>query len=735
MTATTKPLRMFVTAAMVTMLLACGGGMDVEGSVFTTSASAETSIYRLPAVFTGDAQGSVSHGSLGVVSDSSSSEVPPASTDPQMGTSGNGSAAAGGGQVGINLPQVSYWDNSFMYADLARHSNITKSLRASDGTPVGDFNLFFDSNTQAIGTYKLVFSGQADLRLDAGGNSSVQNRHYDAATNITTADLVLPQEVKRSKWVAFTNTRRTPFSTVADGVTNVHLWRPGYPTDGSVTFTREFIDAMQKASVLRAMDTTSTNDNEETFWADRILPSYLGMPAKPVQAWEMLAKLANDTNRDLWINVPVKANDEYITKLAQLFLYGSDGVNPYTSTQIKPVYPPLKSNLRLYVEYGNEIWNFSRDFYNFYWVRDMASAVANDSSHPINVEGTDRSYGRIGYAAWRSSVISRTFRSVWGDGAMMTRVRPILATQIGDANNTLSASLRWAQAYYGADAIPGIWYGGGGAPYYGQTLASGATDAAAMATYFDAPVDAMWINRVQTDATWLKAYGLKYVAYEGGPEPGTGQGADVANAYNADSRMPAFMGKYWDAWVANGGDFFTFYNYTSMGAPWRFVDETRNPTVSDTTSPKMQFLASLPMRAPVAVSLGQQVPSTVYLRDPTLKLATYVEGSSDWGYQGTAWYINDVRNKVKNEFIAFPIRAQKAGSYSFSITTYDAKVGDRVELYVNGKLLGELIPNLSNPKGAAVESSAITVTLPEGLSGVRLRAKTGNNWVKELMVR
>ncbi|MEI9984560.1 MAG: hypothetical protein WDN69_15960 [Aliidongia sp.] len=42
----------------------------------------------------------------------------------------------------------------------------------------------------------------------------------------------------------------------------------------------------------------------------------------------------------------VFASDDYVTKLAQLLAYGSDGVNPYTSPQADPVYPPLTPTSR-----------------------------------------------------------------------------------------------------------------------------------------------------------------------------------------------------------------------------------------------------------------------------------------------------------------------------------------------------------------------------------------------------
>ena len=121
----------------------------------------------------------------------------------------------------------------------------------------------------------------------------------------------------------------------------------------------------------RTMDMTETNDNPQQDWFDRRLPSNVMQtgvinPRSPApnyewagynhttgSAYEFLVMLANDLGLDMWLNIPHLATDDFITQLAQLVLYGSDGVNPYTSPQQHPAYPPLRSDLKLYLEYSN----------------------------------------------------------------------------------------------------------------------------------------------------------------------------------------------------------------------------------------------------------------------------------------------------------------------------------------------------------------------------------------------
>ena len=125
----------------------------------------------------------------------------------------------------------------------------------------------------------------------------------------------------------------------------------------------------------RTMDLTATNDSPVQDWVDRRKPSHvlqLGVlnprsPAPSYQwasgnqstgmSYEYIVNLANALDTNLWLNIPHLATDDFVRKLAQLVLYGSDGDSPYTKTMQHPVFSPLAENLDLYVEYSNEIWS------------------------------------------------------------------------------------------------------------------------------------------------------------------------------------------------------------------------------------------------------------------------------------------------------------------------------------------------------------------------------------------
>src|SRR5260370_31784281 len=163
-----------------------------------------------------------------------------------------------------------------------------------------------------------------------------------------------------------------------------------------------------------------------------------------------------------------------------MFKYGSDGVNPYTSPQIAPVWPPLNSNLNLYVENSNELWNGASNFPQTQDNHNAAIAEVNAGGSPLNFDGSTNDW----YWAWRRVAkrvieISNIFRSVFGDADMMTRIRPVLMSQLGYTNGPLLQEMHMMQNYYNNPAYvntprpPGYYiYATGGSGYYRPTDAS-----------------------------------------------------------------------------------------------------------------------------------------------------------------------------------------------------------------------------------------------------------------------
>lgn len=703
---------LLATLLATTMMAACGGGGG-SGNGNTAGTSAQI--------------------------DSGAGITPDSGTTQQV-------AMADTNPVGIGIYGLSYFDQSFAMADVVRQSQFKNMSWGDDvgadaqGLPTRDFQMIFSSKVIGAGTYKLKFKGQATISVAATPSGRIENKTYDTATNTTTADVVLPSDSTGNTWLTFTNTRRTSQSVTADGVSDLQMWRPGYPTDGSATFTREFITAMQKFHVIRVMDFVNANLNPSVNWDDRTKPDFKGYTGVKGQSWELVVALANATNRDVWINVPVQANDEYIRKLALLFKNGSDGQQPYSTPQSNPIHRPLNTNLKVYLEYGNEIWNTSPGFNGFGWAMALSDANRLDTSHPIAFDGaqTDRYVALRRWIAYRSAFISLAFRDVFGDSQMMTRVRPIFASQVGNGNQYLSEGLLWANTYHG-DASR-LWYGGGGAAYYDSTTPPNDTNPSTMSAYFAGLPSPNFARVTATDTIWTNGFGLKNIAYEGGPGPGgsplgTASGtAELSYTYNNDPRMKDRMIEAHAIWQANGGDMLAYYVY-SVAAPWSFTNGLNNNTTSDSTSLKFQAIDSIKVAPKATATLGTAIPGTVYLRNSTSNVRFVLSSDGSWKHNGTAYRLLPNRlNPSKNEFMLVPVRATLAGKYRLSITTYDATVNDQVEILANGKLIGTVQPT-PGAAGQAYQSSEIEVDLPSGITVIMIRAKAGPEiWVKDLVV-
>ena len=104
-------------------------------------------------------------------------------------------------------------------------------------------------------------------------------------------------------------------------------------------FTDEFLSFVKDFKVLRFMDWGHTNHSTVKTWDQRTPFNYRTQAKRTGVAWEYAIQLCNQANKDAWINIPHRANDQYIRNLAWLL-----------KSQLKP-------NLKIYLEYSNEVWN------------------------------------------------------------------------------------------------------------------------------------------------------------------------------------------------------------------------------------------------------------------------------------------------------------------------------------------------------------------------------------------
>lgn len=390
------------------------------------------------------------------------------------------------------------------------------------GWPTRDCEfIMFEGARGVRGTYLVSFQGKAALAaqwtkavfLIDGQELAKKNRDtgYDAASNTTTVRMRVESDEGTGN-MAITETSRSGGPADNTGVTNLRIMLPLTP-GGTEThrtdelFYRPIKPLIETFTYIRWLEVA--NSKAHTNWNGRTLPGYRGLtrPAvkdelDPGENLEKLILIANETGRDLWITTPVAADDAWLERLARLIQFGSDGEEPYTTPQRDPAYPPLNGNLCVYIEIGNEIWNWI--FASTQQARQAAwDEVQNGTPDGkiVNYDGSIKSdsiYAMRRWHALRTVRACQAFRRVCGDAGFGVRFRPLIEYQYANAQETAILSFGFLDAYFNngaGDFVPDphpvaywIW-GGGGAGYYGVANGEGAQDAVRLADPgFESPV-------------------------------------------------------------------------------------------------------------------------------------------------------------------------------------------------------------------------------------------------------
>lgn len=652
--------------------------------------------------------------------------------------------------IGLNTWFLNDYDSSFAFVDVIKHArkwqdadnwNIPVGGIDTLGWPTADAStvIITAKPAQFNGKYKLVFNGRADVTPMWAPGSSVTKPIYNAKTNTSTADVTYNEKGTNriSVGLIFKRTQRTANSPINTGFNNVHLYRPGYPSDGSVVFTSPFLNAMRKAAAVRMMDWTATNSNLLKHWSQRITPAAMRIPGPAYAgpgglaiaisdlgvAIEHEIQLCNALHSDCWINIPVAADDDYVRKLALALRYGTDGAHPYTQAQMKPVYPPLNSNLRIYLEYANEIWNSAEEFDSFKVVQDIVKSLPSD--HPLfyPVESERNLYRMMWrYPAYRMASISDIFRQVYGDASMMNRVRPMLMTKQGNANNTLSQPLQWLDAYAHRQApvreVSSYLYGAGGSAYYGVNASvANKGDAKAFFVSGNYP-DRAFVKNTAIDAVWSANYGLKRIAYEGGLSL-DGYNPTQADAITRAPEMQTLEVANHQAWSQNGGDLLVYY--TLIGPEnWQFTSD-----ITNTATPKLSGIDQLNKQARAVLTLGQPLPGTIIATD-------WADFTLHTGNIRTTRCdaLSCIGRIEAGQWIALPARATAAFKASLMVNAVSLSAAI-VDVWVNGVNKGQVSFAGSN---MLANSTPLSIEIPLGLSVIRLEAVSGRFDLRSILV-
>jgi len=244
------------------------------------------------------------------------------------------------------------------------------------------------------------FTNGIQFTVEATGLTPPDNSGYPATTGSG------PNGLGNTRmWI------RIVYSDSLNPVRNIRVLPPDYTDSQGVNhhfideyttnkFHPQLIDDLQKYSAFRCMDLCHTNNSTTRYWKQTRQEKELGSGSIP---YIDMIDLANEANRDIWLNLPHLASDGFVDTLASLV---KERLNP---------------GLKAYIEYSNEVWNIM--FNQTSWADQQGRIL-----------GWDEFAGGRFYAR-RSGEIFKRFENVFANER--NRVIFVSAWQMGIGNEFL----------------------------------------------------------------------------------------------------------------------------------------------------------------------------------------------------------------------------------------------------------------------------------------------------------
>jgi hypothetical protein len=354
-------------------------------------------------------------------------------------------------------------------------------------------------------------------------------------------------------------------SDINDPVREIQFILPDYVNDAqNKTFTNKFTGFISDFQVIRFMDFTHTNGSRIKNWNERTPVHYYTQSRVGGVAWEYVVQLANETGKDVWINIPHLATDTYIDSLARL------------------IHSRLNPSLKIYVEYSNELWNGA-----FSQHHDCAALAQGLGFTGQPWERTWK------YTVKRSADVFSIFKNAYSDDQRLVFVIPSQAANVWLSEELISYfdDPLYNPHQIKPDAIAI-------APYFGHDVANNLVNQNKVQSASISEILNDLENSIPESLDWIEdhktlayKYKLRLIAYEGGQHlvaTGSNLNNDLLTqkliSTNRNAGMLELYCGYMDAWYDAAGDLFCHFNsvqaYTRYGS-WGLMEEQ-----NDTDSPK-----------------------------------------------------------------------------------------------------------------------------------------------------
>jgi len=567
--------------------------------------------------------------------------------------------AFGQTQIGMNLGAMGGNSTEFVYKDLCKmmigqrsgsgfvasqfdvngyptylNNGQQVTLAYGSGTnqiwPTGDYNIFFDGQ----GTIAEV-TGSATLKQDLGNGHQIWTVIHGG-----------------SDYIKFAITA----TTSSNYLKNLRIILPGFENDYTTDpIHPTFRTHWAMFAAFRFMDWQGINGSPIVSYANVMPAGYIcsgysgtwgdaTFPSDPTGGSpELAAQLCNLMNKDMWINIPAMADDNCITQIATL------------------IKSKLNSNLKVYVEYSNECWNWM--FTQTSYMQDKGIALGLTTS------------GSMQYYTYRCGQMYKLWETVWG--ANKDRVINVFAWQTTNINPDMWIDLAFSTWFKSSQYNPGgvqpEFYAN--APYmWDQDSWSNNypanVDQAFAGVNADLDVDNAIITSQKAYAT---AHGLQYGTYEAGQHWTTGGSNIAADAVyiqaNRDSRMGSAYTQYLNNWKNNGNGLMMLYSscgvYANYGS-WGLI-EYYNQDVN--TAPKYLAVKNFLSGTNVAVTGVSVSPTTASVAVGATTNLNATVAPNNATNQSVTWSSNNTAVATVNS--SGVVTGVAAGSATITVKTSD----------------------------------------------------------------
>ncbi len=458
--------------------------------------------------------------------------------------------AAPSAELGMNLAELNDWSTAYPLVDLFKSARPWISQKGDGSWSRGpkleldehgwikklesgcsaEVPMFSESpGTMPVGDYVILYDGKGTL----------QTRNANVVSEEPGRIVVRVDKTSRTFWISIHKTDPN------DYIRNIRLILPGFEdTHQKDRWNPQFLERWKGVACLRFMDWMHTNGSKIETWAERpevndmsYSGTHKGVPL------DVMIDLCNRLETDAWFCMPHLADKEYVQTFAEM------------------VQEKLNPDLKVYVEYSNEVWNSM-----FRQTKDNTARATElglgNKQKPW--EGNGLLY------AQRAVELGKIWHDVFDDDSRIVRViawqcNPWWIEKILFRNPDIAT---------GVDALAI-------APYITLNLPKApanrlTADEAAKWTE-DQVLDHMQtvrlpeaVKHIREIGALAKANNLKLIAYEGGQHMvGLGPAMDnqvletLLKNCNRNPRMADIYRDYFNVWTETGGSLFCYFGSTA----------------------------------------------------------------------------------------------------------------------------------------------------------------------------